>query len=227
MPRTARVVVPGLPHHITQRGVRRMRTFFVDDDCRRYIELMSESCQKYGVEIWAYCLMPNHSHLIAVPQSEESLRWGIGEAHRRYTREINKRDGCRGYLWQGRFASYPMDERHTIAAARYIEVNPVRAGIVSAASDYTWSSAAAHLLGRDDGLVRVAPLLERVQDWRAFLRERPEPEMIDLLRKHAANGIPLGSDAFVKELERKVGRELVTPAMKSVIALSTRWKGAA
>ncbi|MFN2546212.1 MAG: transposase [Myxococcales bacterium] len=227
MPRIARVVVPGLPHHITQRGVRRMRTFSGDQDCRRYIELMSDSCKEHGVEIWAYCLMPNHSHLIGVPESEESLRWAIGEAHRLYTHEINKREGCRGYLWQGRFASYPMDERHTIAAARYIELNPVRAGIVSAATDYPWSSAAAHLRGRDDRLVRVAPLLDRIGDWRSFLGERPEPEIVDLLRRHTANGVPLGSDAFVKELERKVGRELVTPALKSAIALSTRWKGAA
>jgi REP-associated tyrosine transposase len=151
--RLARAVVPSLAHHITQRGNRRQRTFFCPDDYLLYIALLAEWCGRCGVEVWAYCLMPNHVHLIAVPGSPDALRRAIGEAHRRYTADINRREGWRGHLWQGRFASYVMDDRYTLAAARYVELNPVRAGLVARAEDYLWSSARAHLLGRNDCLV--------------------------------------------------------------------------
>ena len=144
MPRLARVVVPGLPHHVTQRGNRRQQTFFCDEDYRSYLELMGQWCSAHQVEIWAYCLMPNHVHLIAVPQSADGLRRAVGEAHRRYTRSVNFREGWRGHLWQGRFASFVLDERYLLTAARYVELNPVRAGLISAPSRYPWSSAAAH-----------------------------------------------------------------------------------
>ena len=183
-----------------------MRTFFCAEDYARYRTVMSESCVRYGVEIWAYCLMPNHGHLVAVPESPEALREAIGEAHKKYTREINKREGWRGHLWQGRFASYPMDERHTIAAAKYIELNPVRAGLVSSAAEHEWSSARAHLFGCGDELVRVAPLLARVGDWGRFVGQAIEPEMLDALRRHVASGLPLGDEAFLKEVEERVGR---------------------
>ena len=150
MARLARLVVPGLPHHITQRGNRRQQTFFCDEDYAAYVELMADWCGERGVEIWAYCLMPNHVHLIAVPQSEDGLGRAIGEAHRRYTRRINFREKWRGYLWQGRFASFVMDEPYLLAAARYVEWNPVRAGLAVDAADWPWSSAKAHLSGRDD-----------------------------------------------------------------------------
>ena len=150
MPRIARVVAPGFPHHITQRGNRRLQTFFCDEDYGAYVSLMSEWCGQHGVEIWAYCLMPNHVHLVAVPKSEDGLRRAIGEAHRRYTRRVNFREGWRGHLWQGRFASYPMDETYLLCAARYIELNPVRAKLVGDAAEWRWSSAPAHLAGKDD-----------------------------------------------------------------------------
>ena len=130
---------------------------------------MAQWCAERGVAIWAYCLMPNHTHLIAVPQSEDALARAIGEAHRRYTRRINFREKWRGYLWQGRFGSFVMDEPYLVATARYVELNPVRAGLVSDAGDWRWSSATAHLSGRDDGLVQVAPLLAMVADWRGLL----------------------------------------------------------
>ncbi len=130
MPRIERVTVPSIPHHITQRGNRRQKTFFSNKDYTTYIDLMAEWCNRCGVEIWAYCLMPNHVHLIAVPDNEDSLAKAIGEAHRRYTRHINFRKGWRGHLWQGRFASYPMDEVYLMVAARYIELNPVKARLV-------------------------------------------------------------------------------------------------
>ena len=208
MPRVARLVVPGLPHHVTQRGNRRQQTFFCDEDYAAYVELMAEWCAERGVEIWAYCLMPNHIHLIAVPQSEDGLARAIGEAHRRYTRRINFREKWRGYLWQGRFASFVMDEPYLLAAARYVELNPVRAGLVSDAPDWRFSSARPHLVGRDDPLVRVAPLLAMVADWRGFLDSAiPEKELCDL-REHGRTGYPLGSPAFVERLEQTFGRNL-------------------
>src|SRR5215831_4203837 len=136
MARLARVVVPGMPHHITQRGNRRQTTFFCDDDYHAYLELMAHWCRQCHVDIWAYCLMPNHVHLIAVPESEAGLRQAIGEAHRRYTRRINFRERWRGHLWQGRFGSFVMDEPYLLAAARYIELNPVRARLALDAGQY-------------------------------------------------------------------------------------------
>ena len=138
MARLARLVIPGLPHHITQRGNRRQKTFFNDGDYQAYLELMAEWCGEHGVEIWSYCLMPNHVHLIAVPKTEDGLRCAIGEAHRRYTRRINFRKKWRGYLWQGRFASFVMDEPYLLAAARYVELNPVRAKLVKTARQWPW-----------------------------------------------------------------------------------------
>ena len=208
MARLARVVVPGIPHHITQRGNRRQATFFCDDDYAAYLELMAEWCHEHGVEIWAYCLMPNHTHLVAVPESEDGLRRAIGEAHRRYTRRVNFREGWRGHLWQGRFASFVMDEPHLIAAVRYIEMNPVRAGLVSAPSDYPWSSARAHLRGDDDVLVKVSPMLALVNGWRELLCSVVSEEELREFRTHERTGRPLGDEEFVQKLERKLGRVL-------------------
>jgi putative transposase len=208
MGQVARVVVPGYPHHITQRGNRRQQTFFCEEDYRAYIDLMSEWCSKHGVDIWAYCLMPNHVHLIAVPQSIEGLARAIGEAHRRYTRRVNFREGWRGHLWQGRFASYVLDEAHLIAAARYVELNPVRARLVRVPGEYLWSSAAAHIAGQNDDLVKVAPLLGMVEDWSAFLAEETATEHVELLRLHERTGRPLGSDEFIGHLEKTIGRRL-------------------
>lgn len=208
MARLARLVIPGMAHHVTQRGNRRQQTFFRDDDYAAYIELMAEWCREEGVEIWGYCLMPNHVHLIAVPAAEESLRRGIGEAHRRYTRRINFREKWRGYLWQGRFASFVMDEPHLLAAARYVELNPVRANMVANAAEWPWSSAKAHLSGRDDRLVKVAPLLAMIGDWNAFLNIAMPEEELRNLREHGRTGRPLGSPAFLERLESLAGRVL-------------------
>ena len=208
MPRLARVVVPGLPHHITQRGNRRQPTFFCDEDYQCYLDLMAQSCSVHQVEIWAYCLMPNHVHLIAVPQSVDGLRRAIGEAHRRYTRMVNFRERWRGHLWQGRFASFVLDEPYLLTAARYVELNPVRAGLASAPSRYRWSSAAAHLRGKDDALVRVAPLLKLRTPWRGFLARVIREQDIKLLRAHEHTGRPLGNEEFLATLEQDLGRIL-------------------
>lgn len=198
----------GLPHHVTQRGNRRQQTFFNDEDYHVYLTLMAEWCAKCEVAVWAYCLMPNHTHLLAVPASEQALRQAIGEAHRRYTRRVNFREGWRGHLWQGRFASYVMGEEYLIAAARYVELNPMRAGLVRSPADYPWSSAAAHLRGQDDVLVRVAPLLELVPDWGSLLQSGLDETLSQRLRHHERTGRPLGSDGFVRGLERALDRIL-------------------
>ncbi|MDY6825099.1 MAG: transposase [Thermodesulfobacteriota bacterium] len=205
----ARVVAEGMPHHITQRGNRRQPTFFTDDDYQAYIDLMAEWCGTYDVAIWAYCLMPNHIHLIAVPEKAENLRLAIGEAHRRYTRRINSGEGWRGHLWQERFSSFVMDERYLIACVRYIENNPVRARIATFPEKWPWSSALAHMVGKNDKLVNVEPVLSIISgDWRQFLAGAFSNEELEDIRKHSRTSRPLGSSAFVAELEHKLGRKL-------------------
>src|SRR4030042_3792443 len=141
MPRIPRVIAPGIPHHITQRGNRRMQTFFSNEDYSTYIDLMAEWCRKLRVELWAYCFMPNHIHMIAVPETEDGLRRAIGEAHRRYTRRINFREGWRGHLWQGRFSSFVMDNKYLLTAVRYVAMNPVKAGLVRRPQEDRWGRA--------------------------------------------------------------------------------------
>ena len=218
MARLARVVAPGLPHHVTQRGNRRQKTFFCEKDYVAYIRLMKEWCTRCHVDIWAYCLMPNHVHLIAVPESEDGLRLAIGEAHRRYTRRVNFREGWRGHLWQGRFASFVMDQPHLLSAARYIEMNPVMAGLVSRPQDWRWSSAAAHIAGQNDTLVKANPLTQLVSTgWQAFLQLPVDDESLTLLRRHEKTGRPLGDKTFVENLENMLGRILTAqkPGRKS------------
>jgi putative transposase len=202
MARLARVVVPGSAHHITQRGNRRQPTFFCDEDYQYYLELMAEWCGAHQVEIWAYCLMPNHVHLIAVPQSADGLCRAIGEVHRRYTRMVNFREGWRGHLWQGRFASFVLDEPYLLTAARYVELNPIRAGMVNSPSRCQWSSAAAHVRGSDDVLVKVAPLLKLATPWRGFLARAIPEEEIKLLRAHQCTGRPWVTRSFSRRWKK-------------------------
>jgi putative transposase len=208
MARLARVVIPGIPHHITQRGNRRQPTFFCDEGYTIYLELMSHWCAERDVQIWAYCLMPNHVHLIAVPKTEDGLRLAIGEAHRRYTRHVNFREGWRGHLWQGRFASFVLDETYLLAAARYVELNPVRARLATSPSEYRWSSAKAHLKGKDDVLVKVSPLIKIAGNWRRLLTSAVSEEDLKQFREHERTGRVLGEEAFQKRLEKKLGRVL-------------------
>lgn len=152
--------------------------------------------------------MTNHVHLIAVPHTEDALALAIGEAHRRYTRHVNFREEWRGHLWQGRFSSYPMDERYTVAAARYVELNPVRANMVKQPEHYAWSSAQAHLSGQDDPLVKAGPLLNMVGDWQTFLAGGMDETEQETLRRHEHTGRPLGDEGFVDGLEVSLGRNL-------------------
>jgi putative transposase len=206
--RMARVVVPGVPHHITQRGNRRLPTFFRDSDYALYKRLMAGRCRAHGVAVWAYCLMPNHVHLIVVPPTEQSLRAAIGEAHRRYTLIVNRRQGWRGCLWQGRFFSFPLDAGHLYNGVRYVEQNPVRAGLVAHPADWPHSSARAHLLRRNDVLARWRPLGERFTDWQAVLGQPLSDQLMDELRHHERTGRPLGSEHFLTALEGSLDRRL-------------------
>ncbi len=208
MARIARVVAPGVPHHVTQRGNRRQPVFFGDDDYRAYRALLAQGCADAGVAVWAYCLMPNHVHLILVPSDPDGLRNALAEAHRRYTRFINAREGWRGHLWQERFASFPMAESHALACARYVEQNPVRARLVKRPQDWPWSSAKAHLGGRDDALVSVRPMLEIVPDWAGHLGAPLDTEAYEAIRAGERTGRPLGPERFVAGLERKLKRAL-------------------
>ena len=208
MARLARVVVPGMQRHVSQRGNRGQRTFFGDHDDAAYLELMGEWCKERGVGIWAYCLMPNHVHLIATPKTKDALRLAIGEAHRRYTRRVNSREGWRGHLWQGRFASFVLEQPYLLAAARYVELNPVRAGLATAPREYRWSSARAHLRGKDDRLVHVRPLLELAGSWRRLLAAALSEDELQQFRSHQRTGRVLGSEKFQARLEKKLGRVL-------------------
>jgi putative transposase len=208
MARLARVVAAGLPHHVTQRGNRRQPVFFGDDDYAIYRTLLAEGCRAAGVAVWAYCLMPNHVHLVLVPSDAGGLRAALANAHRRYTRQVNLREGWRGFLWQGRFASFPMDEPNLLACARYVELNPVRAGLVSKARDWRWSSARAHLAGRDDGVVAVRPLLALVPDWAGFLDGGLSADEREAIRAGERTGRPLGAPRFLARLEKRLKRPL-------------------
>jgi len=208
MARLARVVVPGFPHHVTQRGSRRQKTFFCDDDYHAYIDLIAGAKNTAGVSILAWCLMPNHVHLVAVPDNSSSLASLFKDAHRRYTRRVNFREGWRGHLWQERFHSCVMDEKHLIAAVRYVELNPVQAGLCSLPGDWRWSSVHAHLAEKDDVLTTTRPMLQRIDNWQQYLRGRDSDETLDRLHQHARTGRPLGDDVFVAKLEAITGRSL-------------------
>lgn len=214
MVRLPRLVIPGHPYHVTQRGNRRQRTFFEESDYALYRDLLAAAADKAGAEIWCYCLMPNHVHLIVVPADEDGLRRTLADAHRRYTGYINARHRWTGHLWQGRFGAVVMDEAHLAHAMRYVSLNPVRAGLAARPQGWAWSSVRAHLAGRDDGLVRVAPALERYGSFAAFLGEGAadgadgEEAAWRALRRSETSGRPLGSASWIAGLEARTGRTL-------------------
>jgi putative transposase len=155
--------------------------------------------------------MPNHVHLIVVPADEDGLRRTFADAHRRYTGLINARHQWTGHLWQGRFGAVAMDDAHLLAAVRYVALNPVRAGLVKHARDWPWSSVRAHLSGENDALVSVRPLLDRYGDFAQLLSDRRDDEAVawDALRKSESSGRPVGSQAWLAQLERSIGRPLL------------------
>jgi len=187
-----------------------MQTFFCESDYASYREWVAEGCKTAGAEILAYCLMPNHVHFIVVPSHADALRFALAGAHRRYTSFINKRQHWQGHLWQERFHSFPMDDEHTLAAIRYVELNPVRARLADTAGDWAWSSARAHLTGTSDGMVEAAlrPPLDRVGAWSNFLKGPDCPDQDEQMRIHSQNGKPLGCRHFVSKLEHMTGKDL-------------------
>ena len=207
MARIARVVLPGYPHHVTQRGNRRQRVFFDGEDYECYLELIAAGCRDSQTKCLAYCLMSNHVHLILTPDSEGGLRSALAEAHRHYTRRVNFRNGWRGHLWQERFHSFPMNGAHLAAAVRYVELNPVRANLVSRAKDWMWSSTNAHLTGTGDALVSVEPMLEMFPDWEGYLGEQDQCQA-ERFRVHTRTGRPLGDPKFIQVAESLTGRVL-------------------
>lgn len=207
MARISRIVVPNYPHHVIQRGNRRQQVFFCDDDKIEYLRLIKKHSKLEDVKIWAYCLMDNHVHFVAEPSNGKSLAACFAEAHKRYSRGINFSKGWRGYLWQGRFVSYLMDELHTYSAIRYIEQNPVRAGVVDKACDYKWSSAKAHVYKQVDPILSTPEwMFKMVGDWGKYLELTEGDETIRLLRKHARTGRPVGREEFINQLEKLTGR---------------------
>ena len=212
MARVARIVVPDLPHHVTARGNRREPIFFEDGDQDVYLDLLAEHTRKAAVEIWAYCLMPNHVHLIACPKTEAGLGQALGAAHRRWANFVNARGRWRGHLFDGRFASVAMDEDHLLTAVRYVALNPVRARLVSKADQWPWSSVHAHLKGQDDGLVVVRPILERVDRFADLLEEDADDPAFAVLRSAETTGRPLANADFVADLERRLGRTIARRA---------------
>lgn len=208
MARLARVVVPGMLHHVTQRGNRRMDVFADDIDRERYCGFICEYAGRHGVHIWAYCLMTNHVHFVAVPEAEESLARWLRDAHTAYAHHVNRRQQQSGHLWQGRFFSCVLDEAHLWAAVRYVERNPVKAGLVRRAEAYGWSSAAAHCGTRSDPLLAPDfPLLGVVPDWSRFL-ESEDVQLTDEVRRSSKTGRPCGSAAFVQRMEVLLRRPL-------------------
>jgi putative transposase len=190
-----------------------MQTFFSDDDYRAYLSLLVDFCVRCDVRVWGYCLMPNHVHLIVVPSGQDGLARALGETHRRYTRRVNFREGWRGYLWQGRFASFVMDQPHLLGAAAYIERNPVKAGLVEKAEQWPWSSAKAHVRGRPDGVAETDWLTDMtagwVCTWRKYLRQDDVSALGETLRGHESTGRPLGEESFIRKIGVLVGRELL------------------
>jgi putative transposase len=208
MTRIARVIVPGLPHHVTQRGNRGETVFLGDDDYALYRDWLAQSCARFGVSVWAYCLMPNHMHLILAPGDDMGLALAMGRTHRLYAGYFNARARQTGHLFQGRFGSVAMDEDHLMLAARYVALNPVRARLVAEASDWPHSNVRAHLAGRGDGLVDVGPLLRRAANFADLLDADADDPAFAALRRSELIGRPLGSEQFVADIERELGRKV-------------------
>ena len=206
--RFPRVVVPGCPHHLVQRGNRKSDVFGDDSDRLVYLRLLRDACKKHGTLVLEYSLMGNHVHLIVVPEREDSLAKTIKEAHGEYSRYINTKYGLVGHGWHARFRSVPMEWEHYVNAVRYVLQNPVRAGLVKRAEDYKWSSAAARCGLRDDPLISDHALVGQIPNWSEWLRIE-DSKSDELVRRHTRTGRPLGSEQFLRRLENQTGRQLL------------------
>ena len=209
MPRIARLVVTGVPHHVTQRGNYKQAVFSCNDDYCRYLKWLKEYHEKHHLSVLAYCLMPNHVHVIAVPQKQDSLAKTFNTCHMRYSQYFNRKQRLTGHLWQGRFYSCPLDEGHLYEAIRYIENNPVRAKLAKDAAGWLFSSARCHL-GYDKSVIPLADIKEylAIEKWSAYLKEKSEQVTIEKIRANTLTGRPSGSDSFVTGLEKRFGIRL-------------------
>ncbi len=212
MPRIARIIIPDIPHHITQRGNNRQDVFFTDDDKVVYLGILKAQADNFGLLIDGYCLMTNHIHLITTPHKEDSLAKAMGRTNLLYSQYINRLHKRGGHLWQNRYFSNVLGQRYFFNALRYIERNPVRAGICRRAWNYPWSSASAHVNGSSDayGLIDAGRWkeLSGSMDWKEVLQGRESEADITKMRAYCRTGRPLGSDSFISKLESKLGRRL-------------------
>ncbi len=212
MPRIARVVAVGYPHHITQRGNYRQKIFSDDTDRKKYLSLLKNESKRYSLLVLAYCLMPNHVHFIVIPEREDSMGNVFKYAHMKYSQYYNKKKQTQGHLFQSRYFSCVMDEFHTMACARYIERNPVRAKIVNKPYLWQWSSAKIHMGigGRDEiGLNKLFDYIECCQkDWKKFIDAYEDPDEIKRIREQTRKGRLLGADGFIEKMETKLSRFL-------------------
>ena len=206
MPRIARLVVPGYPHHVTQRGNYRQDVFRDDADRKQYLEFIAYYSKKYHLIILGYCIMSNHVHFIVMPKEEDSLSSVFQIAHTRYSQYFNKKIHALGHLWQGRFYSCVLGDRHLIATARYIERNPVRAKIAKKPTDYIWSSAKSHSDISHKDMIDTSPLFKYIEveqgSWKEFINKPDEPDEVAMIRKYTMTGRPLGGDSFINKLEK-------------------------
>ncbi|MFQ5883286.1 MAG: transposase [Candidatus Methylomirabilales bacterium] len=209
MPRIARAIAVGFPHHVTQRGNFGQPVFDGDEDREWYLTWLAKAAHRYGTKLWAYCLMTNHVHFIAVPTHQDSFARTFNHTHMRYAQYCNRQHGRVGHLWQGRFYSCVLEESHLYTAVRYVERNPVRAGLVHRAEAYAWSSARAHVLGTPDALlVADCPLVSTIRDWAAYLAEPDEARWMEAFRQSTRTGRPVGSPTFVARVEELLQRVL-------------------
>jgi putative transposase len=211
MARFARVVVVDVAHHVTQRGNARRVILASDGDRITYLDLLRHCCDLHELSVLGYCLMSNHVHLIVVPRATESLARALKQTHGRYASYWNARNSSSGHVWQGRFYSCPLDETHLWRALRYVELNPVRAGMVPAAAQWPWSSAAAHCGSAPEAVLQMERWRKRwtAAEWRQHLAAGESASDVATLRQYTHTGRPLGSEEFVAALEHSTLRALV------------------
>ena len=212
MARIARVVVPGAWHHATQRGNHQQTVFFADADRAFYLDLLRHYTVRHAVRIVGYCLMSNHVHIVALPTDAKGLANALGRTHNDYARWINLQRRDTGHVWQNRFYSCPLDERHGWEALRYVELNPVRTALVERAAEWRWSSAGAHATGTDDaGLLDLSAWTARwtPASWREALdRGLEDAALVERIREATRTGRPAAAEAGLRHLERETGRRL-------------------
>lgn len=217
MARLARLTVPGYPHHVIQRGNNRQAIFVSPDDHRFMLGLLAENALRFGVQLHAYVLMGNHFHLLATPGSDTGLSQMMQAVGRRYVRYFNDRQGRTGTLWEGRYRSTLVQtERYLLACMAYIDLNPVRAGMVAEARDHPWSSHHHYIGTQADKLVTPHPLYWSLGNT-PFAREVAYADLVRAgvaadtqaeLTASALSGWPLGEASYVADLQKHTQRRV-------------------